>query len=539
MQPLLILDWIAKSNQGTGPVLPGIIYTLISQKGRRKRPLRHSPVRSMDLTRKKMIGPSERLDQITEACGDVWSDTVRWFWRSYDKGTWLSKYTMMRWMCTRTISTEKKSNSFDHPDMQCFSGKRENSMATAKGKLNVAQNTAQTVVEDFYDAMRAWKQQDDPKANPPSSLKSHHKATWNYTQITLREDEVLELQTPRGEDPVTINWPHPEPKRVEIGWQEEEWEPGVEYEVRVQFEVEPDREPIGDKTIGIDLGEKHLAAATDGEQTWLVNGGEVRSLRRYQNKLKAILQSKIDTKEPGSRRWQRLVTSKDKQLRSLRNQIRDVLHKLSRRLVETLFKAGASTLVFGDIRDIRDDLDHGTKQNQRMHQWVFGRFRRMTKYKARLAGMEVADDIDEAYTSQTCPSCGHRKKPSGREYRCPECKARFHRDEAGAYNIRKKYLDGDKWQDGYLSSPVVADQGFTAVSSETPEETEARSSPRGGKSNQLGLFASGQPDSHESVAPSTTREAPCKRVTKHPTGIRYSPHMDCGPRGSPVISSQG
>jgi hypothetical protein len=90
-----------------------------------------------------------------------------------------------------------------------------------------------------------------------------------------------------------------------------------------------------------------------------------------------------------------------------------------------------------------------------------------------------------------------------------------------------------------LSSPVVADQGSTAVSPGTSEETETRSSPRGGKTNQLGLFASGQPDSSESVAPSTTREASCKRVTRHPKGIRYSPHMDCGPRGSPAISSQG
>jgi hypothetical protein len=84
----------------------------------------------MDLTRKKKIGPSERLDEITEACGDVWCDTVRWFWRSYDShGTWLSKYDMQKWMCTRTISIEKKSNAFTHPDMQAFAGKRTNNMA--------------------------------------------------------------------------------------------------------------------------------------------------------------------------------------------------------------------------------------------------------------------------------------------------------------------------------------------------------------------------------------------------------------------------
>ena len=406
-------------------------------------------------------------------------------------------------------------------------------------------NTAQVVVGDFYDALRAWKKNGDERANPPKALKSHHKATWNYTQITLKGD-TLKLQTPRGEDSVYLDWPHPEPKRVEIGWQEEEWEPGTEYEMRVQFDVEPDREPIGDKAIGIDLGEKHLAAATDGEQTWLVNGAKVRSLRRYQNKLKATLQSKIDTKEPGSRRFQRLVTSKSKQLASLRNQIRDVLHKLSRRLVETLFKAGASTLVFGDIAGIRDDLDHGTKDNQRMHQWVFGRFRRMVKYKARLAGLTVADDINEAYTSSTCPCCGDRSLVSRNWAEvCKDCDVEFHHDEVGSLNIRKKYLDGDEWSDGYLSSLVVADKGSTATEETSRGEFALDpqcSSPRGGKTNQLGLFASG-----EAAAPSSTRETlksggdPPQRVDglTHPIGIRYRPHMDCGPKGSPAISSQG
>jgi putative transposase len=41
----------------------------------------------------------------------------------------------------------------------------------------------------------------------------------------------------------------------------------------------------------------------------------------------------------------------------------------------------------------------------------------MIEYKAKLAGITV-ERVDEAYTSQECPQCGHRQKPSGREYSC-------------------------------------------------------------------------------------------------------------------------
>lgn len=57
--------------------------------------------------------------------------------------------------------------------------------------------------------------------------------------------------------------------------------------------------------------------------------------------------------------------------------------------------------------------------------------------------------IDEAYTSQTCPKCGNRNKVNNRNYNC-SCGFSYHRDGIGAINIRQKYL-------GHLGVPVVAD----------------------------------------------------------------------------------
>ncbi|MFO8098387.1 MAG: transposase, partial [Salinibacter sp.] len=264
-----------------------------------------------------------------------------------------------------------------------------------------------------------------------------------------------------------------EPKRVEIGWD------GNQYELRCQYKVEEDEEPKGDKTAGIDIGEIHLAAVRAGDESWTVNGKELRSLRRQQNRTKARLDSKIDRKEYGSRKWKRLARAKDRQLSKIRNQIKDLLHKQSTRLVKTLHERRVGTVVVGDLTGIRNGMDYGSRANQRLHQWAYGEFVRMIEYKARLYGMTV-ERVGEAYTSQECPSCGNRHKPHGREYICG-CGFEGHRDLVGAANIRKKYLGQNE-----------------------PEGSSLR----------------------------VAGEGPKRSVMASPTGVRYRPHMRTEPTGS-------
>ena len=52
-----------------------------------------------------------------------------------------------------------------------------------------------------------------------------------------------------------------------------------------------------------------------------------------------------------------------------------------------------------------------------------------------MLGIKVVK-INEAYTSQTCPKCGSRKKPNNRNYTC-KCGFKYHRDGVGAINIRQ------------------------------------------------------------------------------------------------------
>ena len=106
------------------------------------------------------------------------------------------------------------------------------------------------------------------------------------------------------------------------------------------------------------------------------------------------------------------------------------------------------TIVLGDLTGIRKEIDYGKSANQKLHQWAFCKITNLITYKAQILGMKVVE-INEAYTSQTCPKCGNRKKPSDRNYTC-KCGFKYHRDGVGAINIRQKYLDR-------LGDPVVAD----------------------------------------------------------------------------------
>ena len=339
--------------------------------------------------------------------------------------------------------------------------------------------SAQAVADSFYDALQAWRKKRKSGnyggLRPPYKQKRYFKVQWKSSAIRLRDDGVLRLSNGRGNDPVLIDWPSGrKPKRVEIGWD------GDQYELRCQYEAQETEEPKGDKTAGIDIGEIHLVAVHTGSESWTVNGRELRSLRRQQNRTKAHLDSKIDRKKYGGRRWKRLARAKDRQLEKIRNQIRDLLHKQSTRLVKTLHERRVGTVVVGDLTGIRENLDYGPKANQRLHQWAYSEFARMIEYKARLCGM-TAQRVGESYTSQTCPSCGSRHKPHGREYICPDCGFEGHRDLVGAANIRQKYLGQDE--------------------------------PTGSSIRVAGEMAS-------------------------PTGVRYRPHMRTGPQRCNPASSR-
>ena len=349
-----------------------------------------------------------QCESLALASGDLYSRTVASFWRTVRKhNLWLKPSSMMRW---------------------------QNS-----GQLHA--HSADAVVQSFYAALKSWRvrRKDDPESKPPRQRRRFYRVQWKNSAIRLR-DGHLWLSNGKGNEPLVVPWQWESPTLVELGWD------GRGYELRAIYTTSKMAEPLGTEVGGVDLGEIHLAVTHDGQECRIYNGRYLRSVRRYQNKKKGELAARLDVMKRGSRRWKRLRARKGMILRKIDNQVRDILHKQTTKLVSALYQAGVQTVVIGDVRDIRRDLDYGAKANQKMHQWLLGKVRWMISYKSEALGMRV-ELQEESYTSQACPACGECHKPAGREYRC-KCGFRYHRDGVGSWNIRAKYL-------GDFGLPVV------------------------------------------------------------------------------------
>jgi putative transposase len=181
------------------------------------------------------------------------------------------------------------------------------------------------------------------------------------------------------------------------------------------------------------------AVHANQSKTIIINGRELRSKRRYQNKVKGTFQQKLSKHRKGSRKYRQLNRKKKQVLKRLDNQIKDILHKQTAKLVQTLKSNDVCTAAMGDVRDIRQNVDYGAKANQKIHQMPSGQVRAMIECKCERNGIATVI-INEAYSSQTCPKCTKRHKPSNRNYKCPFCGFMFQRDGVGAINIRQKQM---------------------------------------------------------------------------------------------------
>jgi len=387
---------------------------------KQKRIMADSSVNTINIVRKMKLGRSERLDSLCREAGRVYTMTVVWFWRHVRRhGVWLSQYGMQK--------------------------RLQNGQPTI-----LHSQSAQKAIQCFFHALKTWRatKEMSPNAKPPRKHKCFFKAVWKRVAIRQIGGDLV-LSNAKGTEPFVVKgWRFDLPVQVEIGWD------GEEYELRATYKAETAALEDG-RVASADLGEVHPACIGTENFHLLLNGGLLRCKRRYREKLKAKFSAKIDRKRNGGKRRKKLIQSKQRKLKRLNNQIRDIEHKLTTCAINTLHERGVRKLVIGDLRDIRIGYDKGKVQNQRMHQAPTGRIRYMFSYKAEKLGWQVPDPQDESWTSKTCLACGKRNTPTGRVYRC-KCGFVGHRDVVGQVNILNKYhgnIEGCRVI-GAMASPI-------------------------------------------------------------------------------------
>ena len=364
----------------------------------------------MYTTKKIKVKPTPELDALAIEAGRVYCKVISLLWKvKRKKGFWLSEQSIRNYLRLRGY--------------------------------NLHSQTVQAIIRSYFDSLKSYFQvvKSNPDAKPPKRTPRFYKVRWIQNGITFK-DGVIRLSNGKNNAPITLQ-STVEPVYVEMYFQRGSYYFSLVYKVHT-----PPKRDTG-KTVAIDMGEIHPIVSHDGQHTIIYNGRALRAIKQYINKFKAYIQSKMDRCVNRSHRWYRLKRIKTKILAKLNAQLKDAEHKITSRFISDCIKAKADTIVIGDLKGIRKRAKFSKKSNQKVHQWAFARLQLMICYKAELAGLKVKV-VSEAYTSQTCPRCGNRKKPINRNYHCNHCGFEYHRDGVGAINLYNKVS-------GFMLSPVV------------------------------------------------------------------------------------
>jgi putative transposase len=222
-------------------------------------------------------------------------------------------------------------------------------------------------------------------------------------------------------------------KMCQIIFKKGEWFAHIIYEI-----TEP-KINFNNKVMAIDVGVINTAVTRDNQgNSTIYKGGELLSVQRYYNKTIGKLQSTL-TKQFPKRHSSKTLRKLNKKRN---NQMTQIIHTISKKIVNEAKKNNVKTIVIGDITDIRKDKHWRKKSSQKLHSWSFSKLTQQIEYKAVLSGIRFVR-VNEKYTSQTCSCCGTIRKNNRIKrglYRCKICGRIQNADVNGATNILKKYL---------------------------------------------------------------------------------------------------
>jgi IS605 OrfB family transposase len=176
--------------------------------------------------------------------------------------------------------------------------------------------------------------------------------------------------------------------------------------------------------LGVDLGIVNIATDSDGKQH---SGSQVNSVRKRRRRQRKRLQMK-GTKS--AKRVAKRLSGKERRFS------KDVNHQISKRIVKKAERTGCA-IALEKLKGIRQRIRARKPQRTTLHSWAFADLIEKIKYKAALAGIPVIE-VNPAYTSQTCTSCGHRSKSNRKSqsvFLCAQCGLSANTDVNAAKNI--------------------------------------------------------------------------------------------------------
>ena len=251
--------------------------------------------------------------------------------------------------------------------------------------------------KSFYMALSAYKK--NPKAftgfpKRPDYLDKKEGRCWLVlTNQNFRVEENCTVRMPGFLKEIHVTARHRDVRQIRIKTEKDC------IRILLIYEQEEASAQIGERktVMGIDLGIDNLMTIVWGsdEAPVILNGKLLKSMNRYYNQKRALLQSQArrDNGKDTTRRIRRLTEKRNRK-------VRDYIHKASRKVIDLAERTGARLIVIGYNSGWKQEVNLGKATNQNFVSIPYRMLIDMIRYKAALAGIEVLV-TQEAYTSGT------------------------------------------------------------------------------------------------------------------------------------------
>jgi putative transposase len=148
--------------------------------------------------------------------------------------------------------------------------------------------------------------------------------------------------------------------------------------------------------VGIDLGLNNFVTMTNnvGLTPVVINGRVIKSINQFYNKeisyFKSIL--KKETGKDYSKRLSRITIKRN-------NKVKDFIHKSSRFIINYCIENNVDTIIIGNNKDWKQEINLGVKTNQNFVQIPYSMLISQLQYKVQDFGINVIVN-EESYTSK-------------------------------------------------------------------------------------------------------------------------------------------
>lgn len=181
--------------------------------------------------------------------------------------------------------------------------------------------------------------------------------------------------------------------------------------------------------VGVDRGIRFIATTYDSDgKTLFYDGNDIKQKRGHYKALRKQLQQ-VHT--PSSRRRIKAIGQRENRW------MQDVNHCISKALVTN--NPSGTLFILEDLTGVRAATEKVMVKNRYVSvSWSYYDLEQKLTYKA-LKNHQLVEKVNPAYTSQTCPKCGHTEKSNRDKHNhlfyCKNCSYKSNDDRIGAMNL--------------------------------------------------------------------------------------------------------